>query len=64
MYHNDRINHESVYNAALKEFQNDSDTDYRETSIESSEANDISAAAYYHGVFHNGWSIYSALGYD
>ena len=64
MYHNDRINHESVYNAALKEFQNDSDTDYRETSIESSEANDNSAAAYYQGVFHNGWSIYSALGYD
>lgn len=64
MYHNDRINHESVYNAALKEFQKDSDTDYRETSIESSEADDISAAAYYQGVFHNGWSIYSALGYD
>lgn len=64
MYHNDRINHESVYNAALKEFQNDSDTDYRETSIESSEADNISAAAYYQGVFHNGWSIYSALGYD
>lgn len=63
-YLNNRINHNSAYNVNQKTLQDGADINYLETSDEYSKDNEISGAVYYQGEFSNGWSVYSALGYD
>lgn len=61
---NDRIRHQSFYDVSQIDHDNGSDIKYQEITKEFSTSNDISTAVYYQGMFRNGWSVYSAFGYD
>ena len=61
---NDRIRHQSLYNVSQIAHDYGSGIQYQEITKEFSTSNDISTAVYYQGMFRNGWSIYSAFGYD
>lgn len=64
MFHNDVINHKSFYDVIQIQHDDYSEINYRESIKEHSQTDDISAAVYYKGMFRNGWSIYSAFGYN
>lgn len=64
MFHNDKVDHKSFYDVRQLGHNDGSEINYRETAKEFSLTDEISAAIYYQGMFRNGWSIYSAFGYD
>ena len=63
-YLNDNVKHQSIYNISQKYLGYDATDTYSELSKESSKANEVTGALYYQGMFQNGWTVYSALGYD
>lgn len=63
-FQNDGVKHHSDYNIIANEISHESISKYIESSDESSKVNDIAGAVYYQGLFNNGWSMYSALGYN
>lgn len=63
-FQSDNVNHQSTYDVIQKEEAHDIIDEYSEQSDESSKVNEAAGALYYQGMFQNGWTLYSALGYD
>lgn len=63
-FQNDNVKHQSIYNLTQYEIDRGTIGEYKELSNESSIVNEITGALYYQGMFRNGWTLYSALGYD
>lgn len=63
-FQSDQAKHHSVYDISENEMENGVTNTYTERSDERSKVNEITAALYYQGAFKNGWTIYSAIGYD
>lgn len=63
-YRNDKVKHHSTYDITQNDMTNGMIDKSTELSKENSKASDIAGALYYQGMFQNGWTIYSALGYD
>lgn len=63
-FFNDGVDHQTIFDVEQDEASTAALENYREISTENSKANDGAGALYYQGMFENGWSIYSALGYE
>lgn len=63
-FQKDNVKHHSFYDVTQHCSDADAAGRYSEQSVENSKSDDVACALYYQGMFHNGWSIYSALGYD
>lgn len=59
----DNEKHLSTYNVTQREETNRTER-CLEQSKEKAETNNAAGALYYQGIFQNGWTIYSAIGYD
>lgn len=64
IFQKDKTNHQVVYDAIKNDVLQGTTDRYFELSDEFSKVKDVAGALYYQGMFKNGWSLYSALGYD
>lgn len=63
-FQGDKVRHKTIYDVIQNEVSRNNINKYFEMSNEASRTNDVAGALYYQGILKNGWTLYSALGYD